>query len=383
MRAPTACISPSGRRMRGASRWSAISTTGTAAATSCASAATPASGRSSSPTSAPGAALQIRDHRRQTAQLLPLKADPFAFASELRPKTASVVAEPGRLRLERRRAISTRAAKRDPRRSPISIYEVHLGSWRRRADGGFLSYDELADQLDPLCRRHRLHPSRAPADHRASARRLLGLPADRPVRADRALRRSGRLRPLRRPRPPGRHRHHPRLGAGAFPDRRARPRAASTAPRSTSTPIRAAASTPTGTRRSTISAAREVAAFLDQQRALLARALPRRRPPRRCRRLDALSRLFAQGRRLAAEPVWRQRERRGGRLPAADERRRLRQASRHHDHRRGIDRLARRLAAGLRRRPRLRLQVEHGLHARHAAATCRAIRSTASTTTTT
>ncbi len=32
---------------------------------------------------------------------------------------------------------------------PLSIYEVHLGSWRRREDGGFLNYREIADQLVP------------------------------------------------------------------------------------------------------------------------------------------------------------------------------------------------------------------------------------------
>ena len=53
----------------------------------------------------------------------------------------------------------------------------------------------------PLRRRPRLHASRASADQRASARRILGLPADRPVRADPPLRRSRRLRALRRPRP--------------------------------------------------------------------------------------------------------------------------------------------------------------------------------------
>ena len=51
-------------------------------------------------------------------------------------------------------------------------------------DGRFLTYDELAEQLIPYVADHRLHPSRTAADHRTSARRLLGLPADRPVRAD-------------------------------------------------------------------------------------------------------------------------------------------------------------------------------------------------------
>ena len=79
---------------------------------------------------------------------LPLKADPFAFASELRPATASLVAPPlahdwGDA------AHRAHWASTDPRRQPISIYEVHAGSWRRHGDGGFLSWDELADALIP------------------------------------------------------------------------------------------------------------------------------------------------------------------------------------------------------------------------------------------
>ena len=79
---------------------------------------------------------------------LPLKADPFAFASELRPATASIVAPPlahdwGD---EEHRA---HWAAADPRRQPVSIYEVHAGSWRRHGDGGFLSWDELAARLIP------------------------------------------------------------------------------------------------------------------------------------------------------------------------------------------------------------------------------------------
>lgn len=81
-------------------------------------------------------------------ELLPLKADPFGFAGELRPSTASVVASLGRLKWTDATWMAERAG-RAHRGAPISTYEVHLGSWRRREDGGFLSYDELADSLIP------------------------------------------------------------------------------------------------------------------------------------------------------------------------------------------------------------------------------------------
>ena len=84
----------------------------------------------------------------QDGKLLPLKADPFAFQSELRPKTASVVADPTPFEWSDAGYIKERATK-DWRRTPMSIYEVHLGSWRRRADGSFMSYDQLAEQLVP------------------------------------------------------------------------------------------------------------------------------------------------------------------------------------------------------------------------------------------
>ena len=81
------------------------------------------------------------------------KADPFAFASELRPRTASVVADihghawgDAAWLAERREAT--------PHRRPMSIYEVHLGSWRRHADGSWLSYRELADELVPYVASH-------------------------------------------------------------------------------------------------------------------------------------------------------------------------------------------------------------------------------------
>jgi 1,4-alpha-glucan branching enzyme len=75
------------------------------------------------------------------------KADPFAFACELPPKTASVVWE---LDYEwgDRSWMETRGA-RNALDAPISIYELHVGSWRRVAEekGRSLSYRELAEEL--------------------------------------------------------------------------------------------------------------------------------------------------------------------------------------------------------------------------------------------
>ncbi|MFD1880463.1 1,4-alpha-glucan branching protein GlgB [Paracoccus pacificus] len=78
--------------------------------------------------------------------ILPLKADPVGFGAEHPPATGSVVRRPGAADwrdadwLERR-------AKANSVDAPISIYEVHLGSWRRAPDGRMLSYAELAEQL--------------------------------------------------------------------------------------------------------------------------------------------------------------------------------------------------------------------------------------------
>ncbi|MET0587606.1 MAG: 1,4-alpha-glucan branching protein GlgB [Novosphingobium sp.] len=81
-------------------------------------------------------------------QVQPLKADPFAFASELRPKTASITADTVKPDWgdEAHRA---HWASVDPRRQPISIYEVHPGSWRRDENGWFLAWDEMAEKLIP------------------------------------------------------------------------------------------------------------------------------------------------------------------------------------------------------------------------------------------
>jgi 1,4-alpha-glucan branching enzyme len=73
------------------------------------------------------------------------KTDPFAFFREEPPESASIVWD---LSFDwsdsewmQRRAVANRLT------APWSVYEVHLGSWKKRAEGGFLTYRELAEEL--------------------------------------------------------------------------------------------------------------------------------------------------------------------------------------------------------------------------------------------
>jgi 1,4-alpha-glucan branching enzyme len=81
---------------------------------------------------------------------LTLKADPFAFATEVPPGTASVVAEPSHHRWEDA-GWAAKKLEGDPLERPMSVYEVHVGSWRWTDDGAGgarpLTYLELAEQL--------------------------------------------------------------------------------------------------------------------------------------------------------------------------------------------------------------------------------------------
>ena len=244
------------------------------------------------------------------------------------------------------RPISRRGADRDPRRMPMSIYEVHLGSWRRKDGNAFLSYDELADRSDPLCRRHGLHPYRAAADQRASLRSVLGLPADRP------LSRRPRASAIR---PASRASSTRRIAAGIgiildwvpahFPtDEHGLARFDGTAlyehedPRQGFHPDWNTAIYNFGRARSgelsrsTMRCSGWSAIIVDGLR------------------VDAVaSMLYLDYSRKDGEWIpnraWRPREPRGHRLPAAREPRGLWPEPRHRDHRRGIDRLSRRLAS--------------------------------------
>lgn len=81
--------------------------------------------------------------------VLLLKADPYGFYSELRPATASIVFDLERFQwndaawMKRRRELNLS-------QQPVNIYEVHLGSWKRR-EGQFLNYREIAEELAIYC----------------------------------------------------------------------------------------------------------------------------------------------------------------------------------------------------------------------------------------
>jgi 1,4-alpha-glucan branching enzyme len=99
------------------------------------------------PNVAPGAIYKY-EIKAADGTTLPAKADPYGFAAELPPKTASVVydlksyAWNDAAWMERRQSAVARSA-------PVSVYEVHLGSWRRKPEEGNrpLTYRELAEQL--------------------------------------------------------------------------------------------------------------------------------------------------------------------------------------------------------------------------------------------
>jgi len=84
----------------------------------------------------------------QGGVLLPLKADPCGTWAEVPPRTASRVCAPDTRPWADQAWMDSRAQRND-RSAPISIYEVHLGSWRRVPEEGNrpLTYLELADQL--------------------------------------------------------------------------------------------------------------------------------------------------------------------------------------------------------------------------------------------
>ncbi len=87
--------------------------------------------------------FEIKD---AAGHLLPHKADPMAFAAEQFPSHASLVFDHSRYQWQ---DSAWQQREHKPYQSPMSIYEVHLGSWRTHADGSALTYPEMAEQLIP------------------------------------------------------------------------------------------------------------------------------------------------------------------------------------------------------------------------------------------
>ena len=286
--------------------------------------------------------------------------------------------------MARRRVARERARAVARTREPISIYEVHLGSWRRSPDDPDvpLTYGELAEQLGAYVHRHGLHARRAAAGDGAPVQRLVGLPGDR----------------------------------------------------ATSRPTRASARPTTSASSSTRCTRHGIGVILDWVPAhfprddwALARfdgtALYEHADPRRGAHPDWGTLVFNFGRNevrnfllasgctgcasttptACASTPWRRcststtRARRASGCPTSTAAARTSTRSRSSSELnevvharvarrdlggRGVDRVAGRLAADLPRRPRLRLQVEHGLDARHARLLRSRTRSTGATTTT-
>ncbi len=84
-----------------------------------------------------------------------MKADPYGFYSELPPRNASVVYDLDQYRWSDSTWMTDRADQ-DFSHQPISIYEVHLGSWQQdpSRDHGWMNYREIAPKLVEYCKQH-------------------------------------------------------------------------------------------------------------------------------------------------------------------------------------------------------------------------------------
>ena len=76
-----------------------------------------------------------------------LKSDPYGTFSELRPKTASIVYENKNYKWKDKKYLDKKKNKIS-NQEPMNIYEAHLGSWKRKWDGGFFSFEELYEMIE-------------------------------------------------------------------------------------------------------------------------------------------------------------------------------------------------------------------------------------------
>ena len=276
---------------------------------------------------------------------LRLKADPYAQEAELPPQTASIVFHSQHRWGAGDAEWLAARTEQQPLERPVSIYEVHLGSWRLNTlDGNrSLSYLELADELSAYVKdmgftHVELLPVMAHPFEGSWGYQVTGYFAPTPRYGG-----PDELPPVHRADALERGRGDPRLGPRPFPARRVRARAvrrhgALRARRSA--PRRASRLGHAGVQLRPSRGPQ----LPDLERAVLAARVPRRRDPRRRGRVDALPRLLAARGRVGPERVRRPRGPRCGRVPEGDERGRVRTRAGNRHRRRGIDRVAGRLA---------------------------------------
>ncbi len=89
--------------------------------------------------------FEVRSHNKGYRAA---KSDPYGFFSELRPDTASIVCDLGQYQWNDAEWMAARAES-NPLKQPMNIYELHLGSWKRKDRGAYLTYRDLAEELVP------------------------------------------------------------------------------------------------------------------------------------------------------------------------------------------------------------------------------------------
>lgn len=94
-----------------------------------------------------GDAYKFRIKNSDSQEVLE-KADPFAKQAEHPPRTASLVCQSGAHGWQDKKWMQSRKAK-NSLQAPMSVYEVHLASWKRKENGDVLGYRELAEELVP------------------------------------------------------------------------------------------------------------------------------------------------------------------------------------------------------------------------------------------
>ena len=81
------------------------------------------------------------------------KADPYAFYAEVRPNTASRIYDKDGTFVWTDEKWIEKQTKKNVYKSPVNIYEVHAGSWRRHFDGRLYTYRDLAKYLVPYVKK--------------------------------------------------------------------------------------------------------------------------------------------------------------------------------------------------------------------------------------